>query len=209
MLQLHQYSKHYQDYLVLAIEDLVISPGVHWLKGDNGSGKTTLFKSLAGIIPFQGTVKLHDVDAKLETNTYRKMVNYGEAEPLFPGFLTAKDLVGFVGKARNSPKREQEYYSRRMGITSFFSQPCGTFSSGMMKRLSLVLAFLGNPKLIILDEPQVTLDEASRNVLIRLILEKLQDPKVVVLLSSHQSIDHGALPFSETFVIQEKKLIRS
>lgn len=209
MLQLRRYSKQYQNHLILSIDELTIPPGIHWLKGDNGSGKTTLFKSLAGIIPFQGEIILHSIDSKREPKAYRKMVTYGEAEPLFPGFLTAKDLVGFVGKTRNSPQSEQEHFSESMGITSFFNQPCGTFSSGMLKRLSLAIAFLGNPKLIILDEPQITLDEASRNMLFTLILEKSQDPKAVVLLSSHQSIDHDGLTFTDTFTIREKKVHRA
>lgn len=134
------------------------------------------------------------------------MVTYSEAEPLFPGFLTARDVVEFVGKARNSAPHEQLHFCERLGITSFFNQSCGTFSSGMLKRLSLVIAFLGDPKLIILDEPQVTLDQSARTMLINLILEKTQDPTLTILLSSHQSIDHGALTFTSTFHIREQML---
>ena len=71
---------------------------------------------------------------------------------------------------------------------------------------SVVLAFLGRPKLIILDEPLVTLDDQARNILLSMILEKSQNPTMTFLLSSHHSIDPGVLAVNQTYCIRNKTL---
>ncbi|NOT74024.1 MAG: ABC transporter ATP-binding protein [Cyclobacteriaceae bacterium] len=208
MLQIKQFSKRYQDQLVLTIDELTISPGISWLKGENGAGKTTLFKSIAGIVPFEGELSLDDVSIKKEPISFRKLVNYSEAEPYFPEFLTAKDIVRFVGKTKNTSIEEQDGYCRMLGIDQYFTKPCGTFSSGMLKKLSLTIAFFGQPKLIILDEPLVTLDEASRIILMNMVNEKLKDPSMIFLMSSHQSMDSAEFSVENVFRIQNKSIVR-
>ena len=94
-----------------------------------------------------------------------------------------------------------------MGVSEYFNKPCGAFSSGMLKKMSLAIAFLGNPKLIILDEPLVTLDIAARAALMELILAKLSDRKVTFLMSSHQSMDTSVLPVRNTYEIQNKTIV--
>ncbi len=206
MLHIKQFSKSYQSNHILSINDLIITPGVSWLKGENGSGKTSLFKSLAGILPFQGDIILDDVSLKKEPINFRRLVNYSEAEPLFPEFLTSKDLVRFVGKTKGASVDQQDQYCHKLGVDQYFTKPCGTYSSGMLKKLSLVLGLLGNPKLIILDEPLVTLDESARGILMKLINEKLKDPSVTFLLSSHQSMDTSSLPLQNTYMIRNKSI---
>jgi ABC-2 type transport system ATP-binding protein len=76
----------------------------------------------------------------------------------------------------------------------------------MMKKLSLVLGFLGTPGIIILDEPLITLDEEARNVLLKQI-GNLAQTGTTFLLSSHQLLNDGAVPLTSTLVIREKKLV--
>jgi ABC-2 type transport system ATP-binding protein len=206
MLQLRSFRKSYQSHLVLSIDELDIPSGISWLKGENGAGKTSLFKSLAGILPFDGDVTLDSVSLKKDPIAFRRIVNYSEAEPLYPGFLTAKDLVRFVGKAKGASIDEQDYFCAQLGVNGYFNNPCGTFSSGMLKKLSLAIAFVGNPRLIILDEPLVTLDEASRENLMKLIMDKLADPRVTFMLSSHQSMDASVLPVKTIYTIRNKTI---
>lgn len=207
MLQIRNFNKSYQSHHVLSIESLDISPGISWLKGINGAGKTSFFKSLAGILPFKGEVTFDSVDLKKDPVGFRKIVNYSEAEPDYPTFLTAKDLVRFIGKAKGSSEQEQSFYCDKLGVSEYFNKPCGAFSSGMLKKMSLAIAFLGNPKLIILDEPLVTLDIAARAALMELILAKLSDRKVTFLMSSHQSMDTSVLPVRNTYEIQNKTIV--
>ena len=190
MITIRGFSKHYDNRLILAIPSLDLNPGVTWVKGENGAGKTTLFKSLAGIIPCEGDITVNNISLTKDPIGYRLRVNYSEAEPLYPTFLTAKDLVRFVGKAKRATIDQQDRYCEALGVNEYFTKACGTYSSGMLKKLSLAMAFLGNPELIILDEPLVTLDERSRNSLLELVKEKteVKDP-ITILLSSHQMLD--------------------
>jgi ABC-2 type transport system ATP-binding protein len=208
MLHIKQFSKSYQSNHILSIPELAIPPGVSWLKGENGTGKTSLLKSLAGIVPFEGDVTLDEISLKKEPVSFRRLVNYSEAEPLFPEFLTSKDLVRFVGKTKGASIDQQDYYCGKLGVDHYFTKSCGTYSSGMLKKLSLVLGFVGNPRLIILDEPLVTLDESARGILMELINEKLKDPSMIFLMSSHQSMDTEIIPLQSTFIIRDKSIVR-
>jgi ABC-2 type transport system ATP-binding protein len=206
MLTIRNFTKHYNDHLVLAVPQLTFGKGASWVKGENGSGKTTLFKSLAGIIPFEGEIFFEDgTSLKDHSVAFRKRINYCEAEPLYPGFLTAKDLIRFVGKTRNATSGQQEQYCKWLGVDHFFHKPTETYSSGMMKKLALAMAFLGEPKVIILDEPLITLDEQTRTVLFQLIREQLA-AGVAFLISSHQTITHGELAVERTYVLEAKTI---
>src|SRR6478609_2463242 len=208
MLIIKEFLKRYNDHLILEIPHQEFLPGIHWIKGENGSGKTTLFKSMAGILPFEGKITFKDgIEIKKDPQAYRKRVNYCEAEPAYPGFLTAKDLIRFIGKVKNESIDNQEAYTKAFGVDGFFDKPCETLSSGMMKKLSLVMAFFGDPQLIILDEPLITLDEQARGILFELIRTKVKSGNTTYLISSHQSISASDLEIIQTLKIENKKLI--
>jgi ABC-2 type transport system ATP-binding protein len=208
MLSLRNFSKQYNGIPVLHLEDLSFGHGVHWIKGENGSGKSTLFKSLAGLLPYSGEIVLENFDLRKDPIKYRTLVNYSEAEPLFPGFLTAKDLIRFIGKTKSASQGQQEHLIQIFNVTPFLEKPCETYSSGMMKKLSLALAFLGNPKVIILDEPLITLDETTKNILFSLINETLSSAEVTFLISSHQLLENSQIQITNTFSVQQNTLVR-
>jgi len=208
MLIVKNYSKRFNDHLILEIAHQEFSSGIYWIKGENGSGKSTFFKTIAGILPFDGAISFSDgTDSKNNPVPFRSKINYGEAEPLYPGFLTAKDLIRFVGKVKGESITSQDEYARKFGVDTFFNKPCETYSSGMIKKLSLVMAFFGRPQVIILDEPLITLDEGSRQTLFQLIRHKLETEKILFLLSSHQSILPADLEIVQTLTIENKKLV--
>lgn len=208
MISFKKFSKSYGGQLVLSIDQLTLSPGIYWLRGENGSGKTTLFKSLAGLIPYDGEIEFDDgIDLKKNPVEFRKRVNYSEAEPLFPGFLTSKDLIRFIGKIKKSSPDQQFYYTEKLGVQSFFEKPCDAYSSGMLKKLSLALVFLGNPRILILDEPLITLDDQTRQVLLALIREVNTKSDVITLISSHQSTELSELTMTKAFEIRDKSLV--
>jgi ABC-2 type transport system ATP-binding protein len=206
MLTIRNFSKRYNDYLVLEIPHLTLGKSASWIKGENGSGKTTLFKSLAGILPHEGEISFDDgISLKDHAVEFRRRVNYCEAEPLYPGFLTAKDLVRFVGKTRGATLAQQKQYCLSLGVNQFIDKPTETFSSGMMKKLALAMAFLGEPKVIILDEPLITLDEQARIVLFQLIRDKMTSG-TTFLISSHHTITPGELTVEVTYLLEDKQL---
>jgi ABC-2 type transport system ATP-binding protein len=208
MLEFKNFSKAYNGQPVISIPELKLTPGIYWIRGENGSGKSTLFKSLAGLLPYEGSIILSNaIDLREQPIEFRRRVNFSEAEPLFPGFLTSKDLIRFVGSAHGANVKQQNEIASKFGIDAFIDKRCETYSSGMLKKLSLALAFLGKPKVVILDEPLITLDEEARRVLTRMIGELDQAGDVVTLISSHQSIELSEINIKDKYRIVNKTLV--
>jgi ABC-2 type transport system ATP-binding protein len=187
MLQFTNYRKSYDNTEIISISDLKLEHGIYWLKGTNGSGKTTLIRSIAGLIPYEGNIQITGTDIKQNRIAYTSVVNYAEAEPVYPGFLTGNDLTAFYKESKNAPSGQLEVLSNKLGIAAYSSNKTATYSSGMAKKLSLVLGFLGNPKLILLDEPLITLDTASVAILQKMIREHYETG-VTFIITSHQEI---------------------
>jgi ABC-2 type transport system ATP-binding protein len=190
MLHFVEFKKFYGNYPALTVSDFKIDPGIYWIKGVNGSGKSTLLKSIAGVLAFSGDIVLEGgISIKKQPVAYRKLVNFAEAEPLFPEFLTGMEMVKLFASAKDSPMGQEQYFIESMKMQSYIDKPIGTYSSGMLKKLSLVLAFLGAPKLILLDEPLITIDTESLKILYSWIRDQHQKKGVSFMLSSHQTLD--------------------
>jgi ABC-2 type transport system ATP-binding protein len=208
LLQLLHFQKSYGGEPVLTIADWHLPPGIHWLKGPNGTGKTTLFRCIAGMLPFNGAIVLNGLDSRRQAVPYRLRVNYAEAEPTFPPFLTGYELIRWVADAKQAPAGQADALSEAFGVGTFMHTPVGTYSSGMLKKTSLVMAFLGKPALILLDEPLVTLDVAATKTVIQLI-ETAHREGVSFLLSSHQAIETAQLPIDSVWRIEEGTVMKN
>ncbi len=206
MLHFNQFEKSYFDSLVLKIDNIKIPEGIFWVKGSNGTGKSTLLKAIAGILSFKGDIAVGTVYLKDHGVPYRKLVNFAAAEPLFPEFLSGAEMINLFAKAKGAVVDHAEILVAEIGMTDYINNPLGSYSSGMLKKLSLVLAFLGKPKLILLDEPLNTIDTESLEVLYRWIKEKHEKEKISFLLSSHQPFDSLKLPGLRQISIENKKL---
>jgi len=205
MINFNQFEKKYGAFTALQIPQLNIPSGIHWLKGQNGSGKTTLLKCLAGLLPFTGQISLYQLNAQQRRVAYRAQVNYGEAEPLYPEFLSAHDLIQFVAKTRRARQPQIDNLVATLGIQHFLYQPCSTYSSGMLKKLSLLLALLGNSKLVLLDEPLITLDAPTVDRLYELIRQYASAGRSF-LLSSHQEFSANELPIDGTYEVWNRTI---
>lgn len=207
MLQFLKFKKYYGNYPVLKIGDQFISPGIYWIKGVNGSGKSTLLKTIAGVLSFDGDIVLdNDMSVKRNSVDYRKAVNFAEAEPLFPEFLTGREMVNLFIDAKNAPANQEHYFIESMHMQVYIDRPLGTYSSGMLKKLSLVLAFIGNPKLILLDEPLNTLDSGSLKILYNWITERNLQYGTSFLLSSHQDLNLDTLFSARELLVEAQTL---
>jgi len=206
VLEISRLRQRYGEREVLSIPSFGIEKGIYWIQGENGAGKSTLFRTLAGMLPFEGSVRLDGkYDLKKDPVEYRLRLNLGEAEPLYPSFLTPADLIAFVAEAQKASYEQSDRLTEAFGI-NYLESPFGSCSSGMVKKVSLLLAFLGDPSIIILDEPLITIDREAREVLFELIKEYHRNG-VTFLLSSHQLFEQEGLHVSQSFRLKNKTLI--
>jgi ABC-2 type transport system ATP-binding protein len=206
-LRLTNIQKTYGSYSVLEFEEFSLNNGVYWLKGGNGTGKTTLFKVISGQTPFEGDVCLNDINLKKQPTNFRSKISYAEAEPQFPLFITGKELLDFYKDVRKVDQKNISVLTDLFEMTAFLNQKIGGYSSGMIKKLSLICAFLGDVDLYILDEPLITIDTASADKLYHFIKEKLKQGKSF-LLSSHQEIDNDKITIDAVFMIENKNIVK-
>ncbi len=186
MLQFEQVYKSYDQQAVLEISRLALEKKIYWLQGPNGSGKTTFLRILAGLVPFKGTISLDGVNLKEQPLPYRQLVSFAEAEPLYPTFITGQELVNFYKAIRKADASQTDMLIDFFRMLRFLSQPVGSYSSGMIKKLSLLLAFIGKPSLILLDEPLSTLDEGAVHFIPELINAYHKEFNTCFIFSSHQ-----------------------
>ena len=184
MLKIKDVKKYFDRRLVLEIFQLDLEKDMYWVKGENGSGKSTFLRMIAGVLPFDGQICFEDINVKRRSVEYRRHVSWADAEPLFPGFMTGQELLEFYRMLRGATVQE----SRNLTEMLKMSACIGTYSSGTLKKLSLLLAFIGNPSIISLDEPLITLDESSALIVCELVRQRTSSG-TLVLLSSHLEID--------------------
>ena len=200
MLQFDHVYKTYNQQPVLDIRHLKLERNVYWLKGINGSGKTTFLSMLAGLIPFKGDIQLDGINLHRDPVSYRSLVNFAEAEPLYPDFITGQELIQFYQEIRKAATVQVDMLINVFKMHHFLRSPIGTYSSGMVKKLSLLLAFIGKPSWLLLDEPLAMLDEGSVHILPELINAYYKEFKTGFIFSSHQSINVYSLAVSQILV---------
>ncbi len=205
MIEVINFKKEYLGNTILFIPELRINGPISWFKGVNGSGKSTFFKALSGIIPFEGKIVFKEViDLVKEPLKARSMINYAYAEPVFPAFLSGKDILEYCTKTNRGSKAELNNYAEIFEIKDWYHKSCGSYSSGMNKKISLIAAFLGSPQILALDEPLTTVDASSQKIVARLIFERKQQ-NLLTLIASHQNLDH-LLETSEDFVVENQTI---
>jgi len=169
---------------------LEIQPGMFGLLGPNGAGKTTLMKILATLLePDSGTAEMDGLDlitAKAET---RKKLGYLPQDfGLYPT-LTAAQMLDYFAKLKGvTDKKERrslvDALLERVNLSAERNRRLGGFSGGMRQRVGIAQALIGNPELLIVDEPTAGLDPEERARLHNLLAETTGE-NTVVLLSTH------------------------
>ena len=206
MLQLTAIQKSFGSHQVLSIDKLHLGNGIYWLKGTNGSGKSTLIKLIAGLLPFKGEIILNEkISIHKQPSDYRLLVNHSAAEPVYPSFLTGNELVEFIRSVKKGTRQQIEEVKKILAIDDYLANPTGSYSSGMLKKLSLLSAFIGKPAWILLDEPFTTLDQASQSALCKLIRQKNRQG-ISFIITSHHDIETSDIHFSKVFTLKNTQL---
>jgi ABC-type multidrug transport system ATPase subunit len=189
-LHIDRVSKTYPNG-VQALKDvtLTIPAGMFGLLGPNGAGKSTLMRILATLQePDEGSVQLGDIDVVNQKEEVRKTLGYLPQEfGVYPK-VSAEDLLDHFallkGVAdRRARKEVVEALLRQTNLWDVRKQKLGGYSGGMKQRFGVAVALLGNPKLLIVDEPTAGLDPAERVRFLNLLSELGENS--VVLLSTH------------------------
>lgn len=183
-----QVKKSYGSLLALDDVSIHVKRGeIYGLIGDNGAGKTTLLKALVGHIwPTKGSVCLFQQQGEKNLERCRKQIGAMIEEPaFFPNMSVEKNmeycrlLKGIPGKDRT------EQVLRLVGLWERRKSKCKELSMGMKQRLGLAIAMIGEPQLLLLDEPINGLDP-SGIIEFRHLLHRLnQEKNITILLSSH------------------------
>jgi ABC-type multidrug transport system ATPase subunit len=169
--------------------NLTIPRGMYGLLGPNGAGKSTLMRILATLQePDEGRIHLGETDVLSQKDEVRRTLGYlpqefgvypkVSAEKLLDHFAVLKGLT-----ERRARKEVVEALLRQVNLWEVRKQKLGGFSGGMRQRFGVAVALLGNPKLIIVDEPTAGLDPAERVRFLNLLSELGENS--VVLLSTH------------------------
>jgi len=206
MITLLNFSKKYNQRTVLDIDQWIFEKGLYLLKGVNGSGKSTLLQSMAARLSFEGQIRVNEVFIKKSPQYCRQKVSYSAAEPLFPEFLTGRHLLGFFTKAKGASPWRLESLIEGFAADAFLDNPTGAYSSGMLKKLSLLLALTGEPEWVLLDEPYNGLDIQSADRLSSFIEDLYDNYKVAFIISSHQSHQDLGAGYQQTLLLEKGKL---
>ena len=170
---------------VTAVDDvsLTIEPGtILGLLGPNGAGKTTIISLLQGLRkPSSGTVTLFGGDPAEARNRVR--LGSTPQETALPDSLKVGEVINFVG-AHFPDRRPAAELAEEFGLTDLLRRQVGSLSGGQKRRVSVALAFAGNPSLVLLDEPTTGLDVDARHTLWQAIRAQ-HDRGATVVLTSH------------------------
>jgi ABC-type multidrug transport system ATPase subunit len=212
MLNIKELTKTYASSIqALKGISLDVPAGMFGLLGPNGAGKTTLMKILATLLePDAGTIEMNDVNLLVRKDKTRRMLGYLPQEfGLYPT-LTAEQMLDYFAKLKGVMDKRQrrvliDALLEKVNLSSARKQRLGGFSGGMRQRLGIAQALIGEPELIIVDEPTAGLDPEER-VRFHNLLAETASESAVVILSTHIVSDVANL-CSNMAVIRDGSII--
>jgi len=195
MIQVNNLSKIYTNgKKVLNIANLEIPKGQSFgLVGNNGAGKTTFFSLLLDLIePTTGSIKNNEVIVN-QSEAWKPFTAAFIDESFLIGYLTAEEYFYFIGDLRGQNKADVDALLKKH--EQFFNNEIlnnkkylRDLSKGNMKKVGIIAALIGNPEVVILDEPFANLDPTTVSRLKKIIKELAENPNVTVLVSSHDLV---------------------
>jgi ABC-2 type transport system ATP-binding protein len=195
MLEVKKLSKSFGKKQVLRPIDISLENGVYGLLGPNGAGKTTLIRCLTGIytVP-KNTVLMDGVDLLGQKNAASNLGYLPQTFGALKG-LTASEMLCYFAESKRIPRKQQKEEIKRclelVGLADKANDKIRTFSGGMVRRLGIAQAIMGDPKLVILDEPTAGLDPEERLRFKNLVAALPRDK--IIILSTHIVEDVVAL----------------
>lgn len=188
MLELKDVCKNYKEKQALKCVSFTLTEGVYALLGPNGAGKSTLMNIITGNIePGGGTVCWNGKEIHRLGDAYRSILGYAPQQQGLYDTFTGRRFLSYMatlkGISQKKMSDEIERVLSYVNLTEVANRPIGTYSGGMKQRILIAQAILGDPKLIVLDEPTAGLDPKER-IRIREKIHALAKNKII-LVSTH------------------------
>ncbi len=187
-LRINNVTKNYKDKKAVNGFTTELSEGLHALLGANGSGKTTLMRMVCGLLkPTAGNITIDGVDIMAAGEGYREMLGYlPQNFGYYPNF-SGWDFMMYLASLKGLPKAVAQERSSQlledMGLYTVRRKKLKTYSGGMLQRIGIAQALLGDPRIMILDEPTAGLDPKER-VNFRELLAEFEKDRIIIL-STH------------------------
>ena len=188
MIEFKNLHKRFGKLTVLDGLDLAIKKGgIFAILGPNGSGKTTLIKCLLGmVIPNKGEINFKN-ESVLKKWEYRNNLNYLPQIANFPPNLTVIELLRMIKNLRPKESKEEELIEL-FGLKEFLNKKLGNLSGGTKQKVNIVLTFMFDSELIILDEPTTGLDPIALIHLKELIRKEKAKGKTILITTHIMSV---------------------
>ena len=170
--------------------DLTVAPGdIYGFIGHNGAGKTTTIRAVVGVMDFDsGTINVCGHDVKNASVEAKSKIAYIPDKPDVYEYLTGIQYLNYIadifGVDKDLRRERIEKYATAFEMTSALGDLISSYSHGMKQKVSLIAAFLHQPKLLVLDEPFIGLDPVSA-VRLREMMTELAQSGSAILFSSH------------------------
>lgn len=185
MLEVQNLRKSYgHNVAVDGVNFLVPDGQIGVLLGPNGAGKSTIIKSIAGLLRYQGIIRIQGIPARRVEA--KKLFGYVPEIPAMFEALTVREHIEYIRRAYGSDITDEEVEEMLTAFEMDDKQDKlgNELSKGMMQKVSICCALAVKPKVILLDEPMVGLDPAAIRKLKEVVL-RLRDQGVTVLISTH------------------------
>lgn len=188
MLEIENVSKKYGNKTALQNVSLTLSEGVYGLLGPNGAGKSTLMNIITGNLrPDGGEVRWNGTEIKKAGAAYRQILGYAPQQQGLYDSFSGKRFLSYMGTLKNIPQKELKQEIHRVAayvnLLEILDKPIGAYSGGMKQRLLIAQAMMGNPRLVVMDEPTAGLDPKER-VRIREKISAFAEGKII-LVATH------------------------
>lgn len=213
MITIHNISKRYGKAEVLNVSELEIPTGQSFgLVGNNGAGKTTLFNLLLDLIrPTSGEITNHNVVVN-KSEDWKSFTSSFIDESFLISYLTPEEYFDFIGDLRGMNKADVASFLQQ--FEEFFNgeilgkkKYLRDLSKGNQKKAGIVAAMMGNPQVVVLDEPFANLDPTTQIRLKNLIKKLTENREVTVLVSSHD-LSHVTEVCERIVVLDKGNLVK-
>ena len=174
----------YDDLLVLKDFNAEFNIGIHWIQGFNGSGKSSLLKSLCGIVPVpKKVVDIMGFDLNTQSIKAKSSLCFVPDKPDIYPFMTGTQFLELIAKVKGVTLTQELFdFMEAINLTKFKDINFAEMSFGTRRKFTLCSVFIGNPQVILLDEPFNGLDKATTEEF-RLWLIKARKEKCVLIVS--------------------------